>query len=150
VLSPRGSGDSLVNFPPFPSPQLTFSPATLTWEQNILKLHAAVEVPAGALKARLGVLLEPNQEIRDLKADATDAGKPLTLSAENGGRGIWHWFYADLTPGKHSIEVAIHSYAPGHISTWLLSSRTSPRDPGALAQTNIEHGTHLLLEETIR
>jgi hypothetical protein len=116
-----------------------------------MKLHAAVEVPAGGPKTRLSVLLEPNQEVRNLKADATDAGKPLALSTENGGRGIWHWFYADLTPGKHSIELTIHSAPPSHISVWLLTQRDLGGNVQAsLTKTNIERGTHLLLEETIR
>jgi hypothetical protein len=148
VMSPQGSGDNPEN--PASRSQPVFSPATLTTERNTLKLHAAAEVPTGGPKTRLAVLLEPNQEVRDIKADATDDGKPLALSLENGGRGIWYWFYADLAPGKHAIEVTIHSSAPGHISTWLLSSHPSPRDPGNLVQSSIERGTHLLLEETIR
>jgi hypothetical protein len=149
VMLPQGSGETLGNSAS-ESSQPVFSPATLTTERNSLKLHAAAEVPAGGPKTRLAVLLEPNQEVRDIKADATDGGKPLALSLENGGRGIWYWFYADLAPGKHAIELTIHSSAPGHISTWLLSSQPSPRDPGNLVQSNVQRGTHLLLEETIR
>ena len=76
--------------------------------------------------------------------------KVLALSTENGGRGIWHWFYADLTPGKHSIELTIHSTAPANLSGWLLTRRDLGTDPGNLVKSNIERGTHLLLEETIR
>jgi len=147
-MLPEGKSDNPLDYPPSPSPQPTFSPATL--DAASMKLRASVEVPAGGPKTRLAVLLEPNQEARDIKADATDAGKPLALSTENGGGGVWHWFYADLTPGKHSIELTIHSHAPGHISTWLLTSRPLPRAPGNLVQSNVERATHLLLEETIR
>ena len=147
-MFPEGKSDNLVDIPPAPSPQPIFSPATL--DAANMKLRAAVEVPAGAPKTRLAVLLEPNQEVRDIKADATDSGKPLALSTENGGRGIWHWFWADLTPGRHSIELTIHSTAPAHLSAWLLTRRDLGADRGGLAQPNIERGTNLLLEETIR
>ncbi len=101
------------------------------------------------------MLLEPDQETRGVKADAIDTGKPIMLSVENGGRGIWYWYSADLTPGKHSVELTIHSASPAHISVWLLTRRTIGPEPllqpDALpAQSNIERGTHLLLEETIR
>jgi hypothetical protein len=117
-----------------------------------MRVSATVDVPAGYPQARFAVLLEPGQEVRGIKADATDAGKPLALSTENGGRGIWHWFWADLTPGKHSIEMTIHSTAPAHLSGWLLTRRDLGTPPGAslLPAQNIERGTHLLLEETIR
>ena len=145
-MVPERNSDNLLDYPPGPSPQPIFSPATL--DAASMKVHAAVEVPAGGPKTRLAVLLEPSQEVRDIKADATDAGKPLALSTENGGRGIWHWFYADLTPGKHSIELTIHSTVPAHLSAWLLTRRDL--GAGILVKSNIERGTHLLLEETIR
>jgi hypothetical protein len=113
-------------------------------------LHAVVEVPDGGPKTRLAVLLEPDQEVREIKADATDGGKPLVLSTENGGRGIWHWFYADLVPGKHSINLTMNSVAPAHLSAWLLTRRDQGDDTGNLVKSNIEPRTHLLLEETIR
>src|ERR1017187_8862580 len=145
-MVPERNSDNLLDYPPGPSPQPIFSPATL--DAASMKVHAAVEVPAGGPKTRLAVLLEPGQEVRDIKADATDAGKPLALSTENGGRGIWHWFYADLTPGKHSIELTIHSTVPAHLSAWLLTRRDL--GAGILVKSNIERGTHFLLEETIR
>jgi hypothetical protein len=133
------------------SQQPVFSPATLKNVTNSLELRDTVEVPLDGPKARLAVLLEPDQEIREIKADATDDGKPLALSTENGEHGIWHWFYADLTPGKHSIVLTIHSAAPSHLSTWLLTQREHRSDGGRLRTSpDIERGTHLLLEETIR
>ncbi len=131
---------------------ISFGPATLRKNVGDMRVSATVDVPAGYPQARFAVLLEPGQEVRGIKADATDAGKPLALSTENGGRGIWHWFWADLTPGKHSIEMTIHSTAPAHLSGWLLTRRDLGTPPGAslLPAQNIERGTHLLLEETIR
>jgi hypothetical protein len=127
-----------------------------------VKLAATVEVPADYMGARFAVLFEPDQETHGVKAEALDAGKPVALSTENGGRGIWHWFYANLAPGKHSVELTIHSAAPAHVSAWLITRRalgnamsniSAPRTslPDLLpAQSNVERGTHLLLEETIR
>ena len=51
--------------------------------------------------------MEPDEEIRNQKANAVDDGKPLALSTENGGRRIWYWYWADLAPGKHSVEFTI-------------------------------------------
>ena len=139
------------------SRQIVFSPATLSKEAGNIRLSATVDVPADYPRARFAVLLEPNQEIRGVKADATDAGKPLALFTENGGRGIWYWYWADLAPGKHLVELTIHSAAPGRLSGWLLTRRATTvaargfAEPDLLpAQSNIERGTHLILEETIR
>jgi hypothetical protein len=137
------------------SDALAFSPASLSKLGDTARITAAVQVPADYPQARIAVLLEPDKEVRGLKADALDAGKPLTLSVENGGRGIWYWYWANLAPGKHSVELTIHSAAPAHISAWLLTRR-NVGPPGLLqpealpAHTNVVRGTHLLLEETIR
>jgi hypothetical protein len=143
--------DTLMEPPTAPAPQPVFSPPTLSREANGLKVHVNLDVPAGAPRVRLAVLLEPNLEVRDVKADTTDAGKPLALSTENGGGGVWHWFYADLTPGKHSIELTIHSAAPAHLTAWLLTQRSlGDGHSGPVPRLHIDRGTHLLLEETIR
>jgi hypothetical protein len=151
----RGTVDP-ITAPPASQSQLSFSPATLTKSSGAFKLSTTVDVPDGYPQARIAVLLEPDQEIRGLKADASDAGKPLELTTENGGRGVWYWYWANLSPGKHSVELTIHSAAPAHISAWLLTRRDLGKPesvvsaPSLPAQSNIERGTHLLLEETIR
>jgi hypothetical protein len=132
--------------------QIVFSPAVLAKNNSDITVSATVDVPNDYAQTRFAVLLEPNQEIRGLKADAVDSGKPLALSTENGGRGIWYWYWADLTPGKHSVELTIHSAAAAHVSAWLLTHRESEvsSQPGELPQSSTLRGTHLLLEETIR
>jgi hypothetical protein len=138
--------------PPPAAPAISFGPASFRKGVRDLKVSATVEVPAGYRQARVAVLFEPDQEVRTVKAEAADAGAPLSLSMENGGRGIWYWYYADLTPGRHSIELTIQSAAPSHVSAWLLTRRDSSETPppSLLPAHNIERGTHLLLEETIR
>jgi hypothetical protein len=128
-------------------------------------IHAAVaiQVPADYREARVAFLLEPDQEIRGVKADGTDSGQPLVLSTENGNRGVWHWFYANLPPGKHSIDLTFHVPAsPGsvRVSGWLLTRRTLPSQeifldaiprPNLLpAVSDIQRGTYALVEEYIR
>jgi len=133
-------------------PQVLFSPASLRRGAD-LSLSAKVEVPDSYPQARFAVLFEPDQEKSGLKADAVDSGKPLELTTENGGRGVWYWYFSDLPPGKHSIELTIHSSAHGHVSAWLITRRDlgGGGPPGVLPpQPNIVRGTHLLLEETIR
>ncbi len=115
-------------------------------------MSTSVDVPTGYPQARVAVLLEPDQEVRGIKADAVDSGKPLTLSTENGGRGIWYWYYADLTPGKHTVGLTIHSAAPAHISAWLITRRDlgAPTAGNLLPAQKVERGTHMLLDETIK
>jgi len=133
------------------APRITMSSAPIVRTADGIKVATTVEIPAGYREARLTVLLEPDQEIKVVKADAVDTGKALALSTENGGHGIWHWFYTELTPGKHSIELTIHSTAPAHLSAWLLARRDLGPNPNTiLPAQNIERATHLLLEETIR
>jgi len=143
-------------FPAVPSgaSQVVFSPAALISSADSRKLTAAIDVPAGYTQARFAVLLEPDQEVRGLTADAKDSDKPLALTSESGGRGIWYWYWADLPPGKHSVEVTIHSSARAHLSAWLLTRRplqsgTEPM-PGRLPRSGAERGTHLLFDEAIR
>jgi hypothetical protein len=155
VAELRSGGGTDVPVVPVPpaTPELSFSPATLAKQGGSIKVSTTVQVPAGYPLARLAVLLEPEQEVRGLKADAVDAGKPLNLDTENGGHGVWYWYWADLTAGRHPVDVTIHSAAPGHISVWLLTRRDLGHGgaSGLLpAQSNIERGTRLLLEETIR
>jgi hypothetical protein len=128
-------------------------------------IHAAatIQVSAGYREARVAFLLEPDQEIRRVTAEARDGATPLPLSTENGGRGNWHWFYANLAPGKHTIDFTFHVPAsPGgvRVSGWLLTRRTLPSHelhPGAVpapsllpAISDVQRGTYALLEEFIR
>jgi hypothetical protein len=143
---------------------ISFSPATLRNVGSSLKLSSTIQVPADYAEVRFAVLLEPEKETRSVKADAVDAGKALPIVTENGGHGVWHWFTADLKPGQHTVEITVHSNGPARISAWLLTRRTlapgqirlpfgraaGPPDSLLPARSDIERGTHLLLEETIR
>jgi hypothetical protein len=134
-------------------------------------VHVSVtaDVPADMREAKLAFLLEPEQEIRGVSATAVDGGQPLALAVETGesNRGAWHWFYANLAPGRHSIDLTMRiPAAPGaaRISGWLLTRRElesqevriTPQTgkklppPSQLpAQSNIERGTYALIQETI-
>jgi len=141
--------------PPVLGDPITYRPAALLTVAPGMKITTSIDVPADNRQARLAVLLEPDQEVKGLKADASDLGKPLPLSVENGGHGVWYWYWADLAPGQHAIEMSFHSHPPGHISVWLMTRRTTFRQtssqPGMLPANNgIARATHLLLEETIR
>jgi hypothetical protein len=155
--------------------ELAYSPASLrveggAGEERTVHVTAAVQVPADYREAKLAFLIEPEQDLRDVKAEALDNGKPLELSLENGGRGVWHWFWANLAPGRHSLDLTFHLPAVpagARISGWLLTKRvlTSKRlevafPPGRVAhlpETNllpassdIERNTYALMEESIR
>jgi len=132
---------------------ISFSPAALYRNSDSIRLSTTINVPGDYTQARIAVLLEPNQETRGITAAAQDGDLPLELTTENGNRGVWYWFYANLRPGLHDVELTIHSSAPARVSAWLLTRRNlgTPAAASLLpAQSNIERGTHLLLEETIR
>ena len=76
---------------------------------RIVHVTIAAEVPSEYREARLAFLLEPEREIRGVTAGAADGGKPLNLTVETGqrNRGAWHWFYANLPPGKHAVELTL-------------------------------------------
>jgi hypothetical protein len=155
--------------------ELAYSPASLrvegvAGEDRTLHVTAAMQVPADYREAKLAFLIEPEQDVRGVKAEALDNGKPLELALENGGRGVWNWFWANLAPGKHSLDLTFHvpkSPGGGHVSGWLLTKRAlaSKRleiafpagralrlpDPSLLpAATEIERSTYALMEESIR
>ncbi|HUK19186.1 MAG TPA: hypothetical protein VLW65_22345, partial [Bryobacteraceae bacterium] len=73
-------------------------------------VHASVtvQVPADYRGVKLAFLLAPEHDIRDVKGEATENGKPVALSLENGGRGTWHWFYTNLAAGRHEVELTFH------------------------------------------
>jgi hypothetical protein len=168
-------GSTIRTYAPASSSALTFSAARLRAEgaaggARTLHVSTTVDVPADYREAKLAFLLEPDQEIRGVTATAVDGGQPLTLTVETGGanRGVWHWFYANLPPGKHSIEMTMRiPSAPGsaRITGWLLTRRELAAQevhltpsagkklppPSLLpAESNIERGTYALIEETVR
>jgi hypothetical protein len=126
-------------------------------------IHAAVtvQVPAEYREAKLAFLLEPDRDIRDVKGEAVEGGKPVTLTLENGGRGAWHWFYTNLSAGRHTIELTFRvPAAPGeiHFSGWLLTKRglaprevhvPAPTEDALPAASDIERGTQELVATTI-
>ncbi len=164
-----------VRFGDRPAAPLAYSPASLRAEgesgqERTLRISASVEVPADFREARLAFLVEPEHDLRGVKAEALDNQKPVDLTLENGGRAAWHWFWANLAPGKHELAVTIHlPAAPGtaHVSGWLLTGRTlasrtltltlppgrqvAAPPPSLLpASPEIERATYTLLDESIR
>jgi len=155
--------------------ELNYSPAVLRVDHGVgdertVRVTAAAQVPADYREARLAFLIEPEQELRGVRGEALDNGKPLALTLENGGRGVWHWFWANLAPGKHSLELTFHLPAlpaGAHVSGWLLTKRAlaskrlevvfgptqAARLPDANllpASSDIERKTYALLDESIR
>ena len=161
-------GSAVHTYAPSGAGDLTFSPVSLrtegaAGEARTVHLSTTVQVPSDYRQVRFAVLLEPDQENRGVKADGADSGQPLLLSTENGNRGVWHWFYTNLPPGKHSVDLTVHipaSPAGARISAWLLTRRTLASkemptqaipSPSLLpADSGIERATYSLIEETIR
>ena len=167
-------GSTIRTYSPAASAAIAFSAGSLRVEgaagaARTLRISTTVDVPAGYREAKLAFLLEPEREIRGVTATAVDGGQPLALTVETGGanRGAWHWFYANLPPGKHAIDLTMRiPAAPGsaHITGWLLTRReltarevhlapsagkTLPPPSLLPAESNIERGTYALFEETI-
>jgi hypothetical protein len=140
---------------PSTDPPISFAPAAIWKDGGDMKVSAIVDVPVAYEQARLAVLFEPDQEVRGVKADATENGKPVNFSAENGGHGNWYWYWTDLAMGKHAIDLKVHSTAPGRVSAWLITrrlKRTGNELPNMIPTASpVDRATtHLLLEETIR
>ncbi len=173
--APAHSDPIAVHFGSRPAARFAYSPAALRVEgepgqERTLRVSASVDVPVDFREARLAFLVEPEHDLRDVKAEALDNQKPLAMTLENGGRAAWHWFWADLAPGKHDLAVTIHlPAAPGtaHVSGWLLTKRTLASrtlvvtlPPGRTvagpapnllpAASEIERNTYALLDESIR
>jgi hypothetical protein len=167
-------GSTIRTWAPKSADALSFSAGRLRTEgaagaARTVHVTTTADIPADYREAKLAFLLEPDQEIRGVTATAVDGGQPLTLAAETGQRnsGVWHWFYANLPPGRHSIEVTMHiPAAPGgaRITGWLLTRRelaaqevhVTPQagkklpPPSLLpVHSEIERGTYSLIEETI-
>ncbi len=140
--------------------ELTFSPATVTPEGAVT---LALTIPEDYREAKVALLIEPEHSMKGVTADATDNGRPLALSLENGGGAAWHWFWTNLLPGQHSLEVRFHlpdAAGGARLSGWLLTLRTlvsrevrlsEPMEPDLLpADSDIERKTYRLVETTIR
>lgn len=140
----------------------TFSAPDVETAGRAVSAAVTVRVPTEFEQARLAVLFEPAQEARGAKAEATDNGKPAAVATENGGRGVWHWFWVDLTPGAHELKLTIQvpaGPAGGHISGWLLGNErlTAREVPVAAAPprdllpvtTQFDRKTYELFESTV-
>ena len=140
--------------------ELVFSPAALTGDSTVAM---SMTVPADYPEAKLAFLIEPEHPMKGVTADALDNGRPLALSLENGGGAAWHWFWANLAPGRHSLEVKFRLEEPGggaHLSGWLLAKRAlasrevrlaAPLGPDLMpASSEFERSTYALIEAAIR
>ena len=153
--------------PPPAAPALAFTPPALqttgaAGQPRTIRASLSVEVPADYREARLAFLLEPEGDVRDVKADATDNARPITVTLENGGRGAWHWFFTNLAAGRHELELTFHvPAAPGeiHFSGWLLTRRalaaqelhiSAPPEDLLPASSEVQRATHSLVETSIR
>jgi hypothetical protein len=164
-----------LQFGPAAQAELTYSPASMWVEGGAgggrtVRVKTVAEVPADYREVKLAFLIEPEQDLRGVKGEALDNGKPLELALENGGRGVWHWFWANLAPGKHSLDLTFHlpaSPAGAHISGWLLTRRALASKrielvfaPGSAARmpeanllpasSDIEKKSYRLLDESVR
>jgi hypothetical protein len=141
--------------------ELAFSPATVTAGGAVT---LAVTIPEDYREAKLAFLIEPESPMKGAAADAMDNGQPLALTAENGGGAAWQWFWANLPPGRHTVEATFRVPAsPGgaHLSIWLLTKRALARrslplgdarlEPDLLpASSDVERHTYALGEASIR
>jgi hypothetical protein len=141
--------------------ELAFSAATAT---DTGAVTLAVTIPEDYREAKLAFLIEPERPIKSMAVDARDNGQPLALSTENGGGEAWHWFWANLPPGRHNLEVNFRLPAAAggaHLSGWLITQRalawhtvplgSARPEPNLLpASTEVERHTYALIETSIR
>ena len=152
--------------------ELNFSPADLQVEgqpgqDRTLRLQTTLQVPGDYRETKAAFLLEPEVENRTIKAEALDNGKSAALTTENGGRGVWHWFWVNVTPGRHTLEFSIHlpaGPAGARVSGWLLTKRQlasheiraafpvgrSIEEDLLPATSGVERGTYKLIDEHVQ
>jgi len=158
--------------------ELAYSPAAVrveggAGEERTVRVTAAIQAPADYREAKLAFLIEPEGALQGIKAEALDNGKPFDLTLENGGGrapAAWQWYWANLSTGKHSLELTFHlpaAPAGAHVSGWLLTKRALaskrievafPAGRGAHlpeasllpASTEIERNSYALMDQSIR
>jgi hypothetical protein len=124
-ISIAGQPAARIQFGAAEAADLSFTaPEVRPTAAQTVRASLTVQIPAQFEQTRLAFLLEPDQETRGVTADATDNGKAAAVLLENGGRGVWHWFWVELAPGSHAVQLSLHlpaSMTAGHLSGWLLT-----------------------------
>ena len=145
------------------------APTIRTAVDGVVRVAITVEVPADFHETKASLLLESAAPGLEVKAEARDNSKPLSVAVVKSPKGAWQWFTVDLAPGSHALEFDLHIPAgslPGtQLSGWLRAKRTlvaknvrlklgpgqklDPPPRNLLpAATEIEKLTYALFEET--
>jgi hypothetical protein len=150
--------------------QPTFSVPTIrATADGTVKVAISVQVPADFRESKASLLLESAAPELEVKAEAHDNSKPVSIAMVTTPKGAWHWITADLAPGSHALEFDLHLPAAAlkgtQLSGWLRSKRALMAEdlrltlrsgeklaapPANLlpASTEIEKLTYSLFQET--
>jgi len=123
-VSIAGRAPASVQFGGAKGTNISFTAADVAASGQKVEVSLTVEVPPQNAETRFAVLLEPESETRGVTAQAIDNGKPVQVVTENGGRGVWHWFWVNLTPGSHAVRLTAQvpaNMTGAHCSGWLLT-----------------------------
>jgi hypothetical protein len=108
--------------------QPTFSAPTVhAAADGTVKVAINVQVPPDFRESRASLLLESAATGFEVKAQARDNSKPVSVAVVKSPQGAWHWFTVDLAPGSHALEFDLHFPAAmlqgTQLSGWLRSKR---------------------------
>ncbi len=145
------------------------APTIRTAVDSVVRVAITVEVPVDFHETKASLLLESAAPGVEVKAEARDNSKPLSVAVVKSPKSAWQWFTVDLIPGSHALEFDLHiptGSLPGtQLSGWLRAKRAlAAKDvrlklgPGRQlappprnllpASTEIEKLTYALFEET--
>ncbi len=107
--------------------QITFSAPTIEPAgSGGTRISLTVNVPADFRSTTASLLVECPQPV-EVRVEALDNGGPASIATEEGGKGLWYWFAADLTSGPHALAFTLHlpPEMAGRIrlSGWLRARR---------------------------
>jgi hypothetical protein len=106
-----------------------FSAPTLSAvADGTVKITISVQIPADFLESKASLLLESAIAAPEVKVEALDNTKTVSVTPVKSPKGTWQWLTVDLTPGSHALEFDLHVPAAAlegtQVSGWLRSKRT--------------------------
>ena len=89
--------------------QPVFSAPTIrTAADGKVRIAISVQVPADFRENKASLLLESAVPAPEVKAEAVDNSKTVSVASVRSPKGTWLWFTVDLAPGSHALEFDLH------------------------------------------
>ena len=144
-----------------------FSAPTIQAAGGAVNVAITVEVPADFRETQASLLVESSGPALEVKGEARNNSKPVSVTVQKSPKGTWQWFTVDLLPGRHALEFHLQlptaTFRGTQLSGWLRSKRALvaknvrlklneklavPPQNLLPASTEVEKLTYALFEET--